>query len=398
MWDELVNVLFRGLVLPFGCALVVVGLVLGLSALPMRRLGGDAHWSVVALKYWNVRVARIYSMIWIVVFAFELFPGKGESAWRGVIPAVAAGFGCALGARLATRGLRLPQVVKGGWMRGLMARSFLFPAMPTIFLIMALTWSEGLVAESWMIAAGFLALDLALVMGGSVRVLRALGMLRPVGDPERNRMIREQAETQGVPIRHVFEVELPSVNAFAFPWTRDVAFTVSAMRLLDADEVRSVAAHELGHLKGRTSIRWMLLAGLPSLVMIGLAPAAMRSGLPLVGLGIFLFHVAVARLLARLSCRFEHEADTEAKTGEQGDGVYARALEKIHEANLIPAVIPANATHPSLYDRMIAAGVTPGFPRPPAPSKLVPVCLGALAAFLFLAALKGLGLVFRQWF
>lgn len=386
MMDAVVNVLLRGWVLPFGCALVVVWLVLGLSALPMRRLGAEAHWSLVALRYWNVRVARIYAMIWIVVFAFSLVPEKQDSFGWGLMSAVAAGFGCSLGSRLATRGLRVPEVVKCGWMRGLLARSFLFPGAPTIFLIMALTWSDGLVARSWMIAAGFLVLDLALVMGGSVRVLRALGLLRPVGDPDRNRMIREQAEKQGVEIRHVFEVDLPSVNAFAFPWTRDVAFTVSAMRVLDADEMRSVAAHELGHLRGRTSIRWMLLAGLPSLVMIGLAPAAMRSALPLVGLGFFLLHIAVARLLARVSRKFEHEADSEAKSGEHEDGVYARALEKIHEANLIPAVIPANATHPSLYDRMIAAGVTPDFPRPAAPSKLLPVVLGAVAAVLFFAS------------
>jgi len=291
----------------------------------------------------------------------------------------------------------VPEVVKCGWMRGLVARSFLFPAAPTIFLIMALTWNDGLVARSWMIAAGFLVLDLALVMGGSVWVLRAMGLLRPVSDPDRNQMVREQAEEQGVVIRHVFEVELPSVNAFAFPWTRDVAFTVSAMGVLDADEVRSVAAHELGHLKGKTSIRWMLLAGLPSLVMIGLAPAAMRSALPLVGLGFFLLHVAVARLLARISRKFEHEADAEAKTGEHEDGVYARALEKIHEANLILAVIPANATHPSLYDRMLAAGVTPDFPRPEAPSKLLPVVLGTLAAVIFITSMRSMECLFRMF-
>lgn len=381
--------------MPFGCALVAVLLVLGLSSLPMRRLDEDAHWSLVALKYWNLRVARIYAMIWIVVFAFAMIPGRGESIWWGVFSGLAAGFGCSLGTRLAIRGLKLPELVKCGWMRGLVARSFLFPAAPTIFLIMALTWGDGLVAKSWMIAAGILVFDLALVMGGSVRVLRALGLLRPVSDPERNQMIREQAEKQGVEIRHVMEVEIPSVNAFAFPWTRDVAFTVSAMSVLDGDEIRSVAAHELGHLKGKTSIRWMLLAGLPSLVMIGLAPAALRSGLPLVALGIFVLHIAVARVLARVSRGFETEADHEAKSGENDDGVYARALEKIHEANLIPAVLPPNTTHPSLYDRMIAAGVTPDFPRPAAPSRLVPILLGALAAVIFFTSLQGLEVVIR---
>lgn len=397
MWDMAFYDLLRSGVLPFGCALVVVWLVLGLSSRPMRRLGEESHWSVVALKFWNVRVARIYAMIWIVVFAFSLPPGRSESPWAGLLPALAAGLGCGLGAKLATRGLRVPAVADGGWMRGLVARSFLFPAGPTIFLIMVLTWNDGLTTRSWMIAAGFLVLDFALVMGGSVALLRALGLLKPMGDPDRNQVIREQAEKQGVPIRGVFEVALPSVNAFAFPWTRDVAFTVSAMRVLDDAEVRSVAAHELGHLKGKTSIRWMMFAGLPSLVMIGLAPAAMRSGLPLVGLGFFLLHVAVARLLARISRKFEHEADAEAKTGEHEDGVYARALEKIHESNLIPAVIPPNASHPSLYDRMLAAGVAPDFPKPPAPSRTMPMVLGMLAALLFFAGFRFLELAIRKW-
>lgn len=397
MWDAMFNDLLRSGVLPFGCALVAVWLVLGLSSLPMRRLGEGAHWSVVALKYWNVRVARIYAMIWMVVFAYSFAPGSGGAPWASLLPALAAGLGCGLGAKLATRGLRVPKVVECGWMRGLVARSFLFPAVPTIFLIMALTWNDGLTARSWMIASGFLVFDLALVMGGSVALLRALGLLKPMGDPDRNQMIRAQAEKQGVRIRDVLEVELPSVNAFAFPWTRDVAFTVSAMEVLDDAEVRSVAAHELGHLKGKTSIRWMMFAGLPSLVMIGLAPAAMRSGLPLVGLGFFLLHIAVARLLARISRKFEHEADAEAKTGEHEDGVYARALEKIHEANLIPAVIPPNASHPSLYDRMIAAGVTPDFPKPPAPSRIMPMLLGMLAALLFFAGFRFLELAIRKW-
>lgn len=48
-------------------------------------------------------------------------------------------------------------------------------------------------------------------------------------------------------------------------------------------------------------------------------------------------------------------------------GTYARALEKLYEANLMPVVGPAKEVHPHLYDRMIAAGVTPDYPRPTPP-------------------------------
>jgi hypothetical protein len=50
--------------------------------------------------------------------------------------------------------------------------------------------------------------------------------------------------------------------------------------------------------------------------------------------------------------------------------VYAQALERLYEINQTPAVMPRRATkiHPDLYDRMIAAGVTPDYPKP-APAK-----------------------------
>src|SRR5207249_9576995 len=49
-------------------------------------------------------------------------------------------------------------------------------------------------------------------------------------------------------------------------------------------------------------------------------------------------------------------------------GRYARALEKLHRLNLMPAVTSGSGVHPSLYDRMIAAGVTPDYRRPVAPT------------------------------
>jgi hypothetical protein len=49
--------------------------------------------------------------------------------------------------------------------------------------------------------------------------------------------------------------------------------------------------------------------------------------------------------------------------------VRARALARLYEDNLIPAVLPGRGrTHPDLYDRLLAVGVQPDFPRPTAPS------------------------------
>jgi hypothetical protein len=47
------------------------------------------------------------------------------------------------------------------------------------------------------------------------------------------------------------------------------------------------------------------------------------------------------------------------------------ALERIYEVNLVPAVLGHKlAPHPDLYDRQLAAGYTPSYPRPDRPSTL----------------------------
>jgi hypothetical protein len=66
-------------------------------------------------------------------------------------------------------------------------------------------------------------------------------------------------------------------------------------------------------------------------------------------------------------------------------------LARLHEDNLVPAVVAQqHSTHPHLYDRLIAAGVTPDFPRPPAAAKmawhglLFSILAGVLALILVL--------------
>ncbi len=63
---------------------------------------------------------------------------------------------------------------------------------------------------------------------------------------------------------------------------------------------------------------------------------------------------------------------------------YARGLEKIYEANLIPVVLhPKRHPHPDLFDRLAAAGVPPAYDRPAPPPR---DRLAALPIAVFLAA------------
>ena len=92
------------------------------------------------------------------------------------------------------------------------------------------------------------------------------------------------------------------------------------------------------------------------------------------------------------SRRMERRADAVASTHQVETGVYARALEKLYCENQMPAVnATKRMTHPHLYDRLLAAGVTPEYPRPAPPRRLtwigrlylmLTIVLGLLAAFV----------------
>ena len=52
-----------------------------------------------------------------------------------------------------------------------------------------------------------------------------------------------------------------------------------------------------------------------------------------------------------------------ACAAEPAPGAYARALEKIYEANLVPLVISSrHHRYPELYDRLVDAGAPPAYP------------------------------------
>ena len=381
-----------------------MGSVLWFYARPLRRLPADAHWSEVARHYWHLRIARTAATLWIVIAATAASYGdlvkRGDDGWI-VWVAVAALAGCILGSRRASRGLPLPETVRRGGLRPTLTHLLLFPGAPSLFLVMALTVRRGLGAESLTIAGAALLLNIALMLGGSVAILRKTGLLKPVDEPLQ-RASREQAAAQGVPLRHVMRMDLPMANAFAFPWTKDLGFTNATLAVLNGKELHSVIAHELGHLKEGLATRGSRLIGALAFFTIGLAPAAGISGQPLVALGLFAGYLLVSRLASRVHKRLEvladqqaHRAESEMEGDEQKEeGAYASALEKIHKASLIPAVLAPRSPYPSLYDRMISAGVTPDFPRPRPPRRLAPMLCGLLATGLFFFLLQTLGQAF----
>ncbi len=87
----------------------------------------------------------------------------------------------------------------------------------------------------------------------------------------------------------------------------------------------------------------------------------------------------------------EERADQLSARDAAESGTNARALEKIHRSWLLPVVMAGRTkSHPDLYDRMVADGVEPDYPRPPPParSRIWIACIvsyGVAMAVLFAA-------------
>ena len=177
---------------------------------------------------------------------------------------------------------------------------------------------------------------------------------------EARQRVRESVErvgTQcGLQPRGVYEMAWAKHNAAALPFPQALVFTQPAVDVLTDPELDSLCAHEIAHLAEAGPVRWARVAG--SFVFFPLAATR-----PLIGtfgwVGLLLAF-AGAYLLAHaalaLSRRMEERADRLATECEADPGIYARMLEKLHEASLIPAVLfGRRGTHPDLYDRLLAA-------------------------------------------
>jgi len=192
-------------------------------------------------------------------------------------------------------------------------------------------------------------------------LLRSLGLLGPL-PPEVSRCLGSLPP--GVRLAAVRSSE---ANAVALPIERMVLITTGALQRLEPQQTQAVVAHELSHL--REGFSSVLLRALPRCIGVALAVLIAlipRSELLLpITIGAYIISLVLAQ---RRSIRKERRADRSAQLEEERKGDYARALLALHEACLMPATLPKQASHPSLYDRLKAAGMKPGFPRPAVPS------------------------------
>jgi Zn-dependent protease with chaperone function len=243
---------------------------------------------------------------------------------------------------------------------------------------------------TWAIAGGVLLLLVAFLLGLGIRVMRWLRLLKPAPEPL-NALVREMSQKMGVPVRSTWVLSTHLSNAVALPMTRQLIFTDKLLSTHPDDEIKAICAHELGHLNEPRKV--VFVRALVALALFPLVFINPMNSLPGVDNGFLLILIPVLILLLvgmRVSRRMEKRADKIAIESEHiKPEVYARALECIYQTNQTPAVMPrrSNKIHPDLYDRMLAAGVTPDFPKPAPAKGLSWLSYLVLAGFFVLPAL-----------
>ena len=348
-------------------AAALVWLLNTVALIPYRR-AKDSHWTERARALYPARVAASLA-IWLL--PADLALGQ-HLAWPELTPhwalVVLAGWiGVVAGTYPFDREV-WPWLAPGAWLHQVFASWLIRFAVWFVFLGTVALMPEELDWRCWLLASLFVGLFLAWCWGGLLWVGRKLGVLGPA--PERlRRIVADVAGRMGVPVRGVWLLEYAGSFAFALPYTRDLAFSGRLLERFPDEEVAAICAHELGHLaESKLTVNTRVFANLAWLApWLFLKPLVHAFDVSAIGA------IALASLLMMFgtrwfSRRLEERADRIAHTNEGEAGTYARALARLYEDNLIPAVLPRRRTHPDLYDRLLAVGVQPDFPRPARPS------------------------------
>ena len=356
---------------------------------PLRQMS-DAHWTERArLAYpgWVFLLLGPIILALISAVGVSGFSGRLAPHMNAIIVPVTslAGFLGAgvIGARIESRVRRRP-VTCGDWLRGWTILILLFFSHFIFFgIAAAFVFPRRFDGSTVAIIGAAVAVSLAFSLGGSLWLLRRLKLLLPASS--RLLAIVEQTSGRaGVQPRATFLLRWKTANALAFPLQRQIAFTDTAVTLFSDAELSAVCAHELAHLKEPRRVTFARLAGQWLWVPFFAAAPIVRSFGPLgllVAMGVV---IGCGRLLQKMARRMEELADAEGRVHEDQSGTYARTLEKLYEFNLMPAIMrQKRLAHPHLYDRLLAANLTPGYPRPVPPSpwrsRLALILTGAIA-------------------
>jgi Zn-dependent protease with chaperone function len=368
-------------------------------ALPGQRAWSDAHWTERArLTLPGRTVATILPGIALGLFAaLSVIQAGSLSPFSSGTTALAVGLAAFFGGSLVsarvrerTTGRRLSTA---RWMGGTLLTVLVF--VPQVFALafMNLLIEPGLGLASAVGAGVGIACLVASCHSGGLPVARWLGAVRPAS-ARLAAVVQRASERTRISPAGVEELDIPMVNALAFPWSRRLLFTRRAVEGLDDGQLYAIACHELAHLAEPPSAKLARCGPLALFLPLGFVSALIRADrLPALVIlyGVCFLAISATRGVLR---RLEERADDTAQRHQDDEGTYAAALERVYELNLAPAVAGRKrGIHPDLYDRIVAAGGEPTYPRPAPPPHWRTWVGGSLAVFVLAVAASSLAVL-----
>lgn len=375
-----------GIIIHFVAAALLTAITNWAGLIPWRR-AADALWTDRARLLWPVRFTAGINVFLLPVVLSQLhavlFPLPFHE-W--IIDTIAGFFGSILGNFSLDRAI-YPQLDFKSWQHQTMAwwglRFGIWIVLIAALVLMPVNFGWKMLP----VAGVYLILHFLIQWGLFLKYLRLIKFLKPPA-PRLQQVVDETSERMDVKVRATWQLGGSIANAFAFPTTRELVFSDRLLEICNIEEVSAICAHELGHLKEtKTILAGRLFGSLAIFPLIFIAPLVEHFGIA----GFFIPYVLMflmLRFTKWLSQRMEKRADQLALKEQINEGIYARALEKLYRENQSPAVNVNNRqTHPHLYDRMLAAGITPDFPRPARPKRLTLIGWAFIFAFCLFMAL-----------
>jgi Zn-dependent protease with chaperone function len=362
---------YLGALIAFPLAML---LVVGMNWVALLRFSSEAaHWTARARKLYPIRRSAALN-VWLIPALFGL---AHLLATRGTQPLVAGAwtvFAWA-GAILGTYSFdkrTFPRFTFKIWLRSVYSTWLMRFGVLGTLVLGAIIMPEDFGWPLIFIGCVVIAFQAALHFGFWIWLGKTTGSLVQASDSDPlSGIVRRTAEQMHVRYRKIWMMRSPVGYAAAFPTTGDLIFSEGLAAEHPEEEIAAICAHELAHLtEPRRAVYARVLGAMSWCPLIFIRP--MVHAFDFVGIAVLIVPMAFASVfVGRLGRKMEVRADAVANQNAAEVGVYARALERLYRNNQIPAVMPGKRQlHPHLYDRLLAAGVTPDYPRPEAPDKL----------------------------
>ena len=362
------------LLFPLGSFCIAFLLAFGLNWLaliPWRRSVGQ-HWTERARLLYPVRISARMNT-WLIPLCLGLLSCELARGMNFLLVGMTGFFGALLAGYFFNRKI-VPSLLFSLWLRTVSAILLIYFLWFFALLFTAFEIPPNFGPMTWLAAGGVFLLLLAIIFGLGIFLSNRLRILLPATEPLKT-LVAEVSEKMQVQVRATWILPSYINNAAAFPQTRQLIFTNPLLSRLSDEEIKTVCAHELGHLSESRKVRFarnlVVFAFFP---LIFTRPVmALGDNNPFVGwfLAGCLFPWLILFFVIRMARRMEKRADKIATANQSDVAIYAWALARIYEANHMPAVMPRRSVkvHPDLYDRMMDAGVTPDFPKPLPPKR-----------------------------